>query len=138
MPTKKYKILHLDDEDSLRLIVKDELANAGYDAHSLDLKHEGLDWIAKNKPDLVITDVNSADLNGIDFLRMLRADPKTRDTKVMILSGVDELKVAIEAHKLGAVDYMTKPYQLENLLMCIERVLTTDNTNHAASSDSIS
>ena len=123
MPAKKYKILHLDDEETLLTIVRDELRNQGYEAYGMDLKRKGFAWIIENKPDLVISDIKAPEIDGIEFLRMLRSDPRTRGTKVVMLTGVDDLSIAIQAKQLGALDYMTKPFQFDELFKCIERIL---------------
>lgn len=128
MSSMRPKILHLDDEPALLMVVQAELQARGFDAHGMDLKREGFAWIIENKPDLVISDIKAPEIDGIEFLRMLRSDPRTRDTKVVMLTGLDELKTAVEAHKLGALDYLTKPFEFDKLFRTIDQALSTPFT----------
>ncbi|HTK82731.1 MAG TPA: response regulator [Bacteroidota bacterium] len=125
MSGKKIKILHLDDEDCLLKLTVDELRNEGYDAHGMDLKRQGFAWIIENKPDLVLSDINAPEIDGFTFLRMLRSDPRTRDTKVIMITGMSDLKTAYEAVQLGAIDFVSKPFDFKDLFKVIERALAT-------------
>lgn len=118
------KILLLDDEDGFRFLLTEELRIVGYDVHDLSSKAEGLAWILKHKPDLVITDIGSPDLNGLEFLRLLRANPAICHTRVIMVTGHDDLSDAIEAKKYGALDYVTKPCMLQDLLERIKPVFS--------------
>lgn len=116
------KILILDDEEGLRYIVTEELRSIGYDAYGMSSKADGLEWISEHKPDLVITDINSPDLNGFEFLSLLRADAAISHTKVIVVSGLNVPDEVAEAD--GILDYLTKPYQLDVLLGVIKEALS--------------
>ena len=117
----KIKLLIVDDEQSLRTIMKDELIEQGYDVNDADNGKTALDILRKNIHDVVILDIRMDGMDGLEVLRQIRKDNLAH--KVIMLTGVDELKIARESLELGANDFMTKPFQFQNLFACIERVL---------------
>jgi two-component system response regulator (stage 0 sporulation protein F) len=115
------KILIVDDEDTLRTLVKAELEHAGFDVREAPGGEEALTYLARNEVDLVILDIKMPGMGGLDVLRRVREDDLAR--KVIMLTGVGELKIARESLDLGASDFMSKPFEMGNLLACINRVL---------------
>jgi DNA-binding response OmpR family regulator len=112
----------VDDEESLRTILKNELSDHGYDVTEADSGEHALEKMSASKPDLVILDVLMPP--GMDGLQVLRAiREKNLAKKVIMLTGVGELKIARESVDLGANDFMTKPFQFKNMYACIERVM---------------
>jgi CheY-like chemotaxis protein len=121
-PARK-KILVVDDEEALRTILTSELNSVGYDAYSLDLKHNACDWVVQNQPDIILSDIKAPVMDGFQFLTWLKANPFTRNVKFVFVTGFADLKNAVESKKLGADDFISKPYDLVDLLETIERVL---------------
>ncbi len=117
----KTKLLIVDDEEALRTIIRDELANHGYDVKDADDGDTALEILRKNYQDIVILDVKMPEMDGLELLRRIRKDNLAN--KVIMLTGVDELKIARESLHLGANDFMTKPFQFPALFACIERVM---------------
>lgn len=115
------RILYVEDDESARLIVKDQLANEGFDVRSASDGEEATDILQKESFDLLLLDIRMPRKDGIEVLRFMKKN-KIRP-RVIMLTAVGELSIAIEAVKLGANDYLTKPYSLEELLACIQRVL---------------
>jgi DNA-binding response OmpR family regulator len=115
------KILIVDDEDSLRTLVKAELEHAGFEVHEAPGGEDALSFLVGNEVDLVILDIKMPGIGGLDVLRRIREDDLAR--KVIMLTGVGELKIARESLELGASDFMSKPFEMSNLLSCINRVL---------------
>lgn len=121
-PTKK-KIVILDDEPALREFVAQEMERQGYEAFQLESKAEGYDWIIANKPDLIISDVKSPGMDGMQFLKWLKANPYTSKVPFIFLTGFTDLRNAMEALRLGADDYVSKPFDISAFNDTVARVL---------------
>jgi len=115
------KLLLVDDEDTLRKIMKDELIVQGYDVIDADSGQAALDALKDGYRDIVILDIRMDGMDGLEVLKHIRKDNLAG--KVIMLTGVDELKIARESLDLGANDFMTKPFQFQNLFACIKRVM---------------
>jgi DNA-binding response OmpR family regulator len=118
---KAKKILIVDDEDTLRELVRNELEHNGFEVVEAPGGAEALSYLVGNEVDLVILDIKMPGLGGLDVLQRIREDDLAR--KVIMLTGVGELKIARESLELGASDFMSKPFDMSNLLACINRVL---------------
>lgn len=116
------KILIVDDEDSIRTLIRHELEGNGFDVHDVPSGPEALSYLSGNEVDAVILDIKMPEMGGLDVLQRIREDDLAR--RVIMLTGVGELKIAREALELGASDFMSKPFDMNNLLACINRVLT--------------
>ena len=114
------RILYVDDEENLRLLVKDQLAGEGYTVETADDGDTGVERLAKEKFDIILLDIRMPRMSGIDVLRYIR-EHKIQ-SRVIMLTAVDDLSVALESVKNGANDYLTKPYDLEALVAAIKRV----------------
>ena len=117
----KINILVVDDEDSLRMLLSSELSSRGYNVDEADGGTIALEALNKNRYDLVVLDIRMPDIDGLTVLKEIRKNNLAR--KVIMLTGVDELKIAKESLQFGADDFMTKPYDFRNLLACIDRVI---------------
>jgi DNA-binding response OmpR family regulator len=115
------KLLLVDDEDGLRTLMRSELEALGYSVEEADGGTIALEMVEKTTYDLIILDIRMPDLDGISVLKTLRSTQIP--SKIVMLTGVDELRLTRECLKLGANDYLTKPIQMKNLVNCIERVM---------------
>jgi DNA-binding response OmpR family regulator len=118
---EKVKLLVVEDEDSLRTLLTSELESRGFEVQEADGGNIALEALDKNQFDLVLLDIRLPDIDGMEVLKSIRKNGRAE--KVIMLTGVDELKIAKESLSSGANDFMTKPYNFKNLLNCIERVL---------------
>jgi CheY-like chemotaxis protein len=117
----KRTILVVDDEDALRTVLSSELTSEGYDVRSAADGDEAIEVLKKEAVDLILLDIKMPRMNGFEVLRHVK---KTRPrTKVVMLTAFADLKNAIESKKLGAEDFVSKPYDLVDLLTTIDRVL---------------
>jgi DNA-binding response OmpR family regulator len=116
-------ILVLDDEESLLIYLVNEMRSAGYRAYGMESKELALDWMKEHRPDLVISDVSSPGMNGVEFIRALKTHPDLAQTAVIVVSGNINLERAIELKKLGASDVLLKPFQMKELLSAIQETL---------------
>ncbi len=119
---KKSSILVVDDEDALRTVLSGELASEGYEVQTASDGDEAVTELGKANFDLVLLDIKMPRMNGFEVLKHIK-EKHTR-TKVVMLTGFADLKNAIESKKLGADDFVSKPYDLVDLLTTIERVLS--------------
>lgn len=119
---KKSSILVVDDEDALRTVLGGELASEGYEVRTAADGDEAISELDKAPFDLVLLDIKMPRLNGFEVLKFIKE--RHEKTKVVMLTGFADLKNAIESKKLGADDFVSKPYDLVDLLTTIERVLS--------------
>jgi DNA-binding NtrC family response regulator len=119
---KKSSILVVDDEDALRTVLSSELLNEGYEVHSAADGDDAITELDKGQYDLVLLDIKMPRMNGFEVLKHIKQNHVR--TKVVMLTGFADLKNAIESKKLGADDFVSKPYDLVDLLTTIERVLS--------------
>jgi DNA-binding response OmpR family regulator len=115
------KILYAEDEEQTRSLVADELRQEGYIVDTANDGEAAIELLAARAYDLVLLDIRMPRKNGLDVLSFLQQ--QNRHPRVIMLTAVDELTSAIQAVKLGANDYLTKPFRLEQLLAAIERIL---------------
>jgi DNA-binding NtrC family response regulator len=119
---KKRSILVVDDEDSLRTVLSSELINEGYEVRTASDGDVAIQEMGKASFDLVLLDIKMPRMNGFEVLKHIKEN--FGKTKVVMLTGFADLKNAIESKKLGADDFVSKPYDLVDLLTTIERVLS--------------
>ncbi len=108
------KILVVDDEKNLRLVVQKELSRQGHEVESASDGEEAWEAIESRDFDILLCDINMPRLDGMGLLRRVREKCQT-PPEVIMLTGQATVESAIEAMKLGAYDYLTKPYRLNEL-----------------------
>ena len=113
-------VLYVDDEETLRLLVTHQLESEGFTVESADDGDTALEMLAGKTFDVVLLDVRMPRMNGIDVLKEIKQ--RKILSRVVMLTGVDDLAVAMESVKNGANDYLTKPFDLSALVSCIKRV----------------
>jgi DNA-binding response OmpR family regulator len=114
-------ILFVDDDPDLREIVTDQLTASGYDVDAAEDGEVAIDRLQQKKYEVVLLDITMPNKNGMDVLRFTK--DHSLACKVIMLTGMVGLSVAIESIKLGAADYITKPYNMDYLLASIKRAL---------------
>ncbi|MCS7052724.1 MAG: response regulator [Ignavibacterium sp.] len=117
-------ILVVDDDINLCQILSDELSDVGYKTHFLTGGKEALEYLEKNSVDLLLLDLNMPGVDGFDVLKEL--SKKEKKPKVIVLTAYADVKSAIESAKLGANDFLSKPYDFDELLITIRKVLQSD------------
>jgi len=117
------KILIVDDASFMRNVLKDIIKSNGLASEIFEAGDgiEGVKKFLKIKPDLVTMDVNMPKADGIQALRaILKIDPKA---KVIMISSVEEKHIVQDAIKLGARDYVVKPFDRSNVPLVINKVI---------------
>lgn len=118
----RHSILVIDDESNIRLLLESFLS-VDYNVVCKDDGMDALQWLEDNLPDLVICDIQMPNLDGYQFLEKLRQRDYTKHTPVIMLSGSEASKERIKCYKLGAQDYLTKPFNPEELEELIKKNL---------------
>ena len=120
----KADILVVDDTpENIRLLSK-ILLNQGYSVRQAINGTTALKAAQTLLPDLILLDINMPDMNGYEVCEHLKSDPHTASTPVMFLSALDETADKVKAFRVGGVDYIPKPFQVEEVLARIENQLT--------------
>jgi GAF domain-containing protein/CheY-like chemotaxis protein len=109
---KEATILIVDDDDSIRSLLQQELSDAGYLIEQATNGKEALELVRKNKPDLIILDVMMPEMNGFDVAAVLKNDPQTMDIPIIILSVVQD---KARGYRIGVDRYLTKPINTAEL-----------------------
>ncbi len=108
------KILVVDDENNLRLVVQKEMTRQGHDVATASDGEAAWELLERQDFDVLLCDINMPRLDGIGLLRRLR-EKSQNPPEVIMLTGQATVESAIEAMKLGAYDYLTKPYRITEL-----------------------
>jgi DNA-binding response OmpR family regulator len=109
----KKKILVVDDEITTCYLLENFLSD-----YQIVTKNSGsgaLIWLENNLPDLIITDIQMPEMNGFELLKEIRLKGFTKHTPIIMLSGNTESKERVKCYKYGAQDYLTKPFNPEEL-----------------------
>lgn len=117
------RVLVVEDEEDLAAIVRVNLEIAGYDVDVARDGVEGLEAIRRDTPDLVLLDVMMPRMDGWSVLRHVKSDRATRDLPVVMLTALSEERELIRGHLQGAVEYVTKPFQMKRLLDAVDNAL---------------
>ncbi len=121
MKKAKGKILVVDDEKSMREILKIFLENEGYDVTAADNGESGVAAIKKDIFDLAISDMKMPKMGGLELLKNIKEIAP--DTAVVIVTAFGTTESAVEAMKHGAYDYIQKPFQMDNIRLVIKNAL---------------
>jgi DNA-binding response OmpR family regulator len=115
------KILIVEDNQLILKVIETKLKKEGYDVIGCENGKEAIERITDSLPDLVITDIMLPYNSGLEIVNFVKVKLQ-KSIPVIVLSGLGQEKTIEEAFKLGADDYMTKPFNLSELLMRIRRV----------------
>ncbi|MCX6245248.1 MAG: response regulator [Bacteroidetes bacterium] len=107
-------ILVIDDERTICLLLENFLSGK-YNVICMANGLEALVWLESNIPELVICDIQMPGMDGYEFLEKLRHRGYTRHTPVIMLSGAESSKERIKCYRLGAQDFLVKPFNPEEL-----------------------
>lgn len=124
MLDSKKTLLIVDDEPAIRLILEHYFAS-DYEVVLTANGEEALNWLRSgNNTDAIVADYEMPLLNGLDFIRALRAWPAYESVPLLMLSGTDETSKKIQCLRAGADDYLVKPFNPEELEIRLQKVLS--------------
>ncbi len=113
-------VLVIDDSSTIRLTMQILLENRNYHVLQASTGKEGLEVLAKNSIDMVVLDLVLPDRDGSKILEKIKSNPKYIDLPVLILSGSEPSEVMSKVYKLGAADFVSKPFVFEELLLKVD------------------
>lgn len=119
---KKPAILLIDDDDSLRRVMEFSLVEAGYTVRTASSGEDGLRLFEQEAGDAVVTDITMPGMGGMEVLARIRE--KDEQLPVIVITAYGTIESAVEAMKKGAFDYITKPFNRDELRMTLEKALT--------------
>ncbi|MBD3559949.1 hybrid sensor histidine kinase/response regulator, partial [Planktothrix sp. FACHB-1355] len=120
----KGKILIVDDTlDNINALAT-ILTDCGYKVRKALHGQMALMGVQASPPDLILLDINMPEINGYEVCKKLKSDDKTREIPVIFLSALDDVLDKVKAFSVGGVDYITKPFQFEEVLARVETHLT--------------
>jgi DNA-binding NtrC family response regulator len=116
------KILVVDDDEPTRIGMSHILSKEGYHVDSFSNGYEALSFLSQEEVDLVITDINMPEMNGIVFLKALAVS--NPNINVIMITGYGKAESYIESINHGAYDYLTKPVNILDLLALLKKILS--------------
>jgi len=118
----KKQILVIDDELMMTTLLEFFLGEK-YRVSSVSSGKEALQWLENNLPDLIISDIQMSEMDGFELLETIRLGGYTKHTPIIMLSGRSESKERVKCYQLGAQDYLTKPFNPEELNELVKKNL---------------
>jgi len=115
------KVLVIDDEEIVRISCRRALGPEGYEVSQAQNGIEGLRMLEKERYDLVLSDLKMPDMDGIEVLRMIKN--RWPEVQVIIITGYQTVDTAVKAIKLGAFDYIEKPFTPDALVSAVGNAL---------------
>lgn len=117
-------VLIVDDSKTMLMSLESVLKHAGFEVHAESSGASALDWLERSsRPDLVITDLNMPQMDGVALIRKIRAIASLRFVPVLMLTTESQQEKRQEARNAGATGWMVKPVQPDQLCATIDRVL---------------
>ena len=121
---EELRLLIVDDEEAARYGMRRALGGFSYDIAEAGSVDAARLVIAEHRPDLLILDVNLPGMSGMDFLRELQSKPEDAPLTIIITAHGSE-RMAVEAVKLGAHDYLSKPFEVDDLRLVVKNAFET-------------
>jgi two-component system NtrC family response regulator/two-component system response regulator AtoC len=115
------KILAIDDEKNIRHLIQNEFSLEGFEVITACSGEEGLERFDEDKFDMVFLDLKLPNMGGLEILKKLKQ--KSSATEVIMITGHGEIESAVASMKLGARDYVTKPFKLDDLLTLAKQTI---------------
>jgi DNA-binding NarL/FixJ family response regulator len=125
------KILVVDDDSILRKVLQNSLEQKGYQVISVGSGKEALIKFNQDIPDIIVSDISMPEMDGFEFCRQLRSQPSGKLIPFIFLSAKNELDDRIQGHTIGADSYLSKPFEMKELLANIEALIERSRRVHA-------
>lgn len=117
------KLLAIDDDPFIRTLVKKTFTNLGFEVLTAPDGFEGLHTIITQKPALILLDIMMPILDGLEVLKRIKETPEVSKIPIIMFTAVSERKMIVESSKLGADDYILKPFQSSILITKVRDLL---------------
>ena len=112
----EYKVLIVDDVPTNVMLVQAILKKEGYTLLTCDSGTKALRIANEKHPNLILLDIMMPEMDGYEVLQHLKSNPETTDIPVIIMSALSDMQSIVKGYQLGATEYVTKPFQREELL----------------------
>ncbi|MBE9181454.1 response regulator transcription factor [Oculatella sp. LEGE 06141] len=129
------RLLLVDDEPGLRQAVQAYLEDSGFEVEVASNAKEGWDLLQQHTPDLVISDIMMPQVDGYQFLKQLREDPRFQVMPVVFLTARGMTTDRIQGYQAGVDAYLSKPFDPDELVAIVENLLERRSATQASSSD---
>ncbi|MFC1943432.1 response regulator [Chloroflexota bacterium] len=123
MPTKQAAVLVVDDEPSIAGLLSEDLIEEGYNCITAATGEDALRRLSKSNFDAILLDLKLPGISGMDVLKEVKSNRP--EIAIIVVTSAGDAQTAVEAMKIGAVDYITKPFDLERINSSIEAALKT-------------
>ena len=127
MNPEEQSILLVDDVPKNIQLLGSILKQESYDLEYATSGKEALEWLSSKKFDLILLDIMMPEIDGIELCKRIKEDPSTREISVIFLTAKADAQSIINGFEAGAVDYITKPFNIRELLMRVKTHLTIHN-----------
>lgn len=117
------QIVLIEDEESVTSLIKHKLLKEGYDVIHFPNGEGVINYLLKNKPSLIISDIMMPVIDGMTLLKEIKSNPRLASIPVILLSSSSHESAILEGLKAGAIDYITKPFSPSELLLRIQIAL---------------
>ena len=121
--TRRSRVLVVDDTESVRSLFRKLLSSDGHDVVSAADGAAALEAVQRHRPDVVLLDVDMPTMDGLEVCRRLKADPSTRLTPVVMVTGQTDLNDRLRGIEAGADDFIVKPFNRNTLMTKVARVM---------------
>ena len=122
--SRSRSILVVEDSKTIRKFVSKALEEAGFQVITAENGKQGLTRITEQRPDLIISDINMPEMNGIEFCKKIHADPNLAVIPFIIMSSNSDRAVMRRLLEWGASSYLVKPFNIEQVVITVERLLS--------------
>lgn len=119
--TSRGNVLTVDDDPGINGLVKNKLLTEGFSCRCCESGEEALQVLTQESFDIIITDLHMPGISGVQLIEQAR--PKHPSSAFLVITGVDDTHVGVDAMKRGADDYLVKPFRMDTLLTSVERAL---------------
>ena len=136
-PVTAARVLVVDDEREIVALVSYHLAKTGYQVVTASTGRDALEHAYREQPSLIVLDLMLPGISGFEVLEQLRADDRTRDIAVLMLTARREEPDRIRGLSLGADDYLTKPFSPEELVLRVGAILRRAQSAPSSLSDTL-
>ncbi|MBL9120806.1 MAG: diguanylate cyclase [Phycisphaerae bacterium] len=124
------KLLAIDDSELIHKILRVRLQHEQLEILSACSGEEGIRMAKELRPEVILLDIELGDMTGFDVLQKLKSDPETRDIAVMLISAFSESIDRVRGLDLGAVDFITKPFEVIELTARVRSILRLQSAMH--------
>ena len=126
------RILVVEDNEEIAALVDFKLKHSGYEVLLAETGRLGLEAAKDNQPDLIVLDVMLPEMNGLEVLTALKNDPELCSIPVIVLTALSNEWEIVKGLELGADEYITKPFKLQEFVTRVNKVLARSRVVNAA------